>query len=113
MEELLTGRVVVTGANGHVGRHARRLLDALPNEVQALDRGDPLDGAFEGAEVALLLAGSLRPPDGETYEDANVEPVRTALAALRGTSVRRVVLLSYVGADPAADNEYLRAKGRA
>jgi NADH dehydrogenase len=112
-ESLRRGAVVVTDAEGHVGRHVVACLDRLPNRVRRVASGDDPTAAVRGAEVAILLTGSLRPPTGGTYEDANLEPIDAALAALRGSTVRRVVYLSYVGADPVADNEYLRAKGRA
>jgi NADH dehydrogenase len=111
MDAWLEGPVVVTGAGGHIGRHLLARLAELPNDVRAVDRGDPLEAAFEGAEAAILLAGSLRPPAGESYHDANAEPVCGAVTTARAASVRRIVYLSYVGADPASDNEYLRAKG--
>jgi nucleoside-diphosphate-sugar epimerase len=39
--------------------------------------------------------------------------VRRTLAALQGSTVKRVIFLSYVGADRSARNDYLRTKGQA
>jgi uncharacterized protein YbjT (DUF2867 family) len=61
----------------------------------------------------IHLAGTLQALGENTYEVANVETVRRTLAALADSTVRRVVLLSYVGADAASGNDYLRAKGEA
>ena len=106
MDGWLSGAVAVTGAEGHVGRHVCERLAALPNDVRSGDE-------FAGADAAILLRGSLRPPAGGSYEHENVEPVRAAVVAARSAGVKRIVYLSYVGADPASDNEFLRAKGRA
>jgi uncharacterized protein YbjT (DUF2867 family) len=107
------GPVAITGAGGHVGTHVGARLAALPNEVRALGRGADLAAAFRDSAAVIHLAGTLRPAGGESYEAANVETVRRTLAALDGSAVRRVVLLSYVGADPGSRNEYLRTKGEA
>jgi nucleoside-diphosphate-sugar epimerase len=58
------------------------------------------------------LAGTLR-PEGSSIEEANLETVRRTLGAVEGSSVERIVFLSCVGADPGAENAYLRAKGAA
>ena len=61
----------------------------------------------------IHLAGALQVIGGNTYQDANVETVRRTIAALDGSPVRRIVYLSYVGADPASSNDYLATKGEA
>ena len=59
------------------------------------------------------LAGTLRPARGDTYESANLETTRAVADAVRDSRVRRVLFLSYPGADESARNPYLRAKAQA
>ncbi len=108
-----TGLIAVTGASGQVGTALQRSLQARRYEVRPLGRDDDLRRAFADADVVVHLAGALRPGRGSSYHEANVETVRRTLAALEGSPVRRVVFLSYVGADSRAKNEYLRTKGEA
>jgi NADH dehydrogenase len=107
------GPIAITGASGQVGMALQKRLSDLGNEVRALDRGDDLRRAFRRADAVVHLAGglSVRPPD--TYETANLDTVRATVDALDGSGVRRVVFLSFITADPASDNAYLRAKGQA
>lgn len=108
-----TGPVAITGASGHVGRFVRARLAGLPNEVRPLGRGDDLAAAFADADAVIHLAGTLQPLGENSYEEANVGTVRRTVEALAGSAVTRVLLLSYVGADAASDNAYLRTKGEA
>lgn len=108
---LRTGPIALTGATGHVGRAVRAHLDGLPNEVRALGRADDLPAAVRDAETVIHLAGTLAPAKGDTYASANLGTARAVAAAVQGSSVGRIVALSYVDADPDADNAYLRAKG--
>jgi len=109
----LSGAVAITGASGHVGSCLSRRLAELPNEVRALGRRDNVLDAVHDADAVVHLAGTLQPLRGNTYEQANVETVRRTVEALAGSSVKRVAFLSYVGADPASPNDYLRTKGEA
>ena len=114
MAALLNGPVAVTGARGHVGGVlSRRLAAEMSNEVRLLGRGDDLAEAFSDADAVIHLAGTLQPLKGNTYEQANVATVRKTVEALPGSAVRRIVFLSYVGADPTSANDYLRTKGEA
>jgi len=113
MSELLSGPVAITGASGHVGGALSRRLGKFPNEVRAPGRRDNLVEAVRNADAVVHLAGTLQPLKGNTYEQANVETARKTVEALAGSSVKRIVLLSYVGADPASPNDYLRTKGEA
>lgn len=108
-----TGPVAITGASGHVARFVRARLASLPNEVRPLGRGDDLAAALADADAVIHLAGTLQPMGDNSYEEANVGTVRRTVEALAGSTVRRVLLLSYVGADAASDNAYLRSKGEA
>jgi uncharacterized protein YbjT (DUF2867 family) len=108
-----TGPIAITGADGHVGTHLRARMQGLPNELRPLGREDDLASAFADAHAVILLAGTLAPIGRNTYEAANVETVRRAVAALSGSTVKRLVFLSYSGADPTSSNRYLRTKGEA
>jgi uncharacterized protein YbjT (DUF2867 family) len=131
--------VVITGANGAVGRalirhlslgaplgsvHLRALvrspagarsLHTLGAEVIIVDYRQPeaLRGAIAGAEVAVHLAGALLPRRGETLLQANVETTRALVEAATSAGVKTCVYLSFPDADPASPNQYLRAKGMA
>lgn len=109
----LTGPVVVTGASGQVGTALQERLAALPNEVRPLGRRDDVAAAVRDADAVVHLAGTLRPRRPDTYADSNLATAERVAAALPGSSVRRVVDLSYLDADPASDNPYLRLKGEA
>lgn len=111
--EMRTGPVAITGASGHVGTALRARLAEAPNEVRPLGRDADLGAALRDAEVVVHLAGTLAPARGDTYESANLATARAVAAALAGSAVQRVVELSYVDADAASTNAYLRAKGQA
>lgn len=110
---LLTGPVAITGASGQVGTALVRRLAGLPNEVRALGRRDDLAAAFRDADSVVHLAGTLRPRRRESYVEANLRTIERTVSALEGSTVERVVFLSYVGASTASPNAYLRAKGEA
>jgi NADH dehydrogenase len=111
--ELVPGPIAITGASGQVGTALRRRLAAHPNEVRALGREDDLATAFRDAVAVVHLAGALRPRPPDSYEDANLGTVERTIAALAGSTVERIVFLSYVGAQRNAANAYLRAKAEA
>lgn len=106
-----SGPIAITGASGHVGTALQRRLEREPNHLRPLGRDDDLAAALRDAEVVVHLAGTLAPAKGDTYESANLDTARAVADALAGSSVRRVVELSYVDADPASENAYLHAKG--
>lgn len=112
MGDWRTGPVVVTGATGHVAGFVLTRLGELPNAARPLGRRDDVGAAAEGADAVIHLAGALRPRGGG-YEDANVGTARAMLDGVARSGVRRVVLLSHVGAHPASRNAYLATKGRA
>lgn len=102
-------RALITGANGFVGPHLKRHLEACGDDVLAIDRvsGDPdiLDGSalavcFEtaGADVVYHLAGfsdvaaSWTDPVGALR--ANAEGTLNVIEAGRASGVRRVLIVS-------------------
>ncbi|MGH2662284.1 MAG: SDR family oxidoreductase [Actinomycetota bacterium] len=127
--------VVVTGANGFVGRATIPVFLDRGSEVRAVvrDRGaapalralgakvaiagleDPgaLGAVMRDAHTVCHLAGSMDFPDDDTYERVNHELTRSVLEAATEAGVIRFLLLSYPGASPDAANAYLRSKGRA
>src|SRR5215813_85318 len=113
MGAFLSGPVAVTGASGHVGGFLTRRLAEQPNELRPLGRHDDVVSALRDADAVVHLAGTLQPLKGNTYEQANVDTVRRTIDAVEGSSVARIVFLSYVGADPGSSNDYLRTKGEA
>jgi NADH dehydrogenase len=126
--------VVVTGANGGVGRtlvpvlvpkgevravvrsrSGAALLEGLGAKVAVVDLEDvaTLAVVMDSAHTVIHLAGGLDLPDDAAYEAANLGTVRDALEAAVDAEVARFILLSYPGAAPDSGNAYLRAKGQA
>ncbi|MGH2724507.1 MAG: NAD-dependent epimerase/dehydratase family protein [Actinomycetota bacterium] len=127
--------VVVTGANGLVGRTLIPLLARAGGEVRAVIRDraaaeplrlagakvavcrlsdtETLGTAMAGAHTVCHLAGGLDLPDEGTYMESNLATTASALEAAAEAGVTRFLLLSYPGASPGASNAYLRAKGEA
>jgi uncharacterized protein YbjT (DUF2867 family) len=130
-------RVAVTGANGAVGRALVAMAPSPRVEVVAVVRseraaadvralasaarvlrvayGDVTGLAAAFAEVAAVihLPGILVERHGATYEAVNVEITRLVVEAAKRAGVRKVVVVSAVGANPRSDNRYWRTKGAA
>ena len=120
--------VVVTGANGQIGRSTLVALAKAGVRPTALVRGresladcttvgdwlasDVALDAIRGAEAVVHLAGTLNPPDRD-YEHANIAPTERLAQALDPGRTRRLVFLSYVGASEKSRNRYLETKARA
>ena len=120
-------KIAVTGADGSVGRAVLERLLGTRARTIALTRGvhelpstrtvvGPLDSP--GAEVAIKesdyvvhLAGTLYPLGANSYHAANVGTAQAVARAVRGSKVKRILFLSYVGASEDAKNPYLRMKG--
>jgi uncharacterized protein YbjT (DUF2867 family) len=131
--------IVITGANGAVGTalirylsagsapgamHLRALvrssaraqsLQALGAEIIVVDYRQPetLRVAVAGAEVVVHLVGALRPRRGEPLVQANVEATRLLVEAAASAGIKTCVYLSFPGADPISENQYLSSKGMA
>ena len=125
-------RVLITGANGHLGR---RLIARLRGNcdvvavVQVRSRGgdagetvawkfgwstivigEALEAAAVGCEAAVHLAGIIKETAGNRYVDAH-EGTARALTGLDG--IRHVVYLSVVGAARDSPNACLASKAAA
>ena len=128
-QEDLAASVVVTGANGQVGRALLGRLLGAPLQTVALVQGaqyvhasrllsgslhaPPSAQALHEADVIVHLAGALRPQYPNTYRAANVHTTQAVAQALRHGHARRALFLSYVGASEASRNAYLRTKAEA
>lgn len=91
-------------------------LPPLPPEQRArIGYDDPasLQAAFAGADAVVHLAGTLIEKPGSTYEAANVQTTAAVVAAARASGVRKLVLVSAIGADSRSGNRYFRTKGEA
>jgi uncharacterized protein YbjT (DUF2867 family) len=105
--------LAITGAGGQVGTLLTQELERRGVGVVPLARGDDWEEAIAGADAVAHLAGTLQPRGGNSYRAANVTTSERVASAAREARVRRVVFLSYVGADPGSANGYLASKGRA
>jgi NADH dehydrogenase len=77
------------------------------------DHPASLDAAFQGASAIVHLAGILVERPGSTYEQANVAPTRSVVAAAKRCAAEKFVLVSATGADETSSNGYYRSKGQA
>jgi uncharacterized protein YbjT (DUF2867 family) len=131
-------RVLITGANGHIGRRlvarlaadrpvtalvrssaAKRLLQQQQPgsalnivEVDYAD-ADALSAAARGCDSAVHLVGILKEGATSRYVDAHERSTAALLLAARRQRLERIVYLSIVGAHPQAPNACLASKGRA
>jgi len=128
--------IAITGANSSVGlillRHLAERGDiqvvacvrsalAVPNlpvspsiSARAVDYADRdgLAATLSGAACVVHLAGILFENPVSSYQTANVDATQAVVDACRKAVVRRIVLVSVLGADPMSPNRYLRSKGR-
>ena len=132
------GRVLITGANGHLGRRllarltdpaggrplravvrsqraARQLAEAARVETVILDYADvqALSQAAAGCSHAVHLVGILKEDSTRRYVDAHEATTRALAAAAAAQGLRRIVYLGILGSHPEAPNACLASKGRA
>lgn len=134
------GRVLVTGANGNLGRALiARLASGRPPRaaVRALVRSEraagvvralreapevvvadyrdaaALGAAAAGCDAAVHLVGILKESPGTSYEDAHERSARALAAAAAGAGCHRIVYLSILGAGAGSANTCLASKSRA
>jgi NADH dehydrogenase len=138
-EEL--GLVLVTGANGQLGRRLirrlasgrepsgsvravvrseraaaalRELPEARP-EIAILDYRDAeqLTRAARGCRFAVHLTGIIKQTRSNRYRDAHEATSEAMARAGTAAGLERIVYLSVLGSDPASPNACLASKGRA
>ena len=133
-----SARILVTGANGHLGRRLlRRLAGACgvravvrseraakavraegvlpPPEVVVLDYADAerLAAAAAGCTHAVHLVGILKEGRASRYVDAHEASCAALARAADAAGLRRIVYPSILGSQPDARNACLASKGRA
>lgn len=113
--------VVITGANGFIGRHlvrhfdeagwsVRALVHRLPGserpgvEYRAWQLGDPLGTALDGADA--LIHAAFVPYDRRDASGTNVEGSAQLLAESREAGIGRLIFLSSMSARPGAVSRY-------
>lgn len=132
-------RVLITGANGQLGRRliarlardgadavavvrserAASLLRGLPDaerlRIEILDYADAarLTEAARGCDFAVHLVGILKEGPTSRYADAHEGATRSLAEAARTAGLRRVVYLSILDTHPDSANACLASKGRA
>ena len=134
----MNGPVLITGANGHLGRRliarlaaerpvravvrsirARNQLESATQgfdvEIHALDYADApaLADAARGCSHVVHLVGIIKENDRSTYVAAHEHTTRALIEAAEAVGIRRVVYLSILGARSDSDNTCLASKGRA
>lgn len=126
--------LLVTGANGHLGR---RLLAAATAkswttraivrseraasqvaghpDVRIVDYGDiaGLTDACATCDAIVHLVGIIKEGGGATYRSAHVEATQALLEAATNAAVKRIVYLSILGAEAGSRNQCLASKAEA
>jgi nucleoside-diphosphate-sugar epimerase len=90
--------IVVTGANGFIGRHLCTTLANRGYETRPVVRADFSDDRFEqildGANVVIHAAGATRAPTRARLRASNVALTRRAVDASRAAGIKRFVFVS-------------------
>ena len=127
--------VLVTGANGHLGRklleqlaptrpivavvRSARARDALPVHpnirTEVLDYADAaaLTAALQGCAAAVHLVGIIKESRANGFEQAHEQTCTALATAAAAAGIGRIVYPSIVGARPGSGNACLASKGRA
>ena len=132
--------IVVTGANGQLGRalltrlardghtsvralvrsdRARATIEALALEpapdVRIVDYTSPreMEAALEGADAVVHLVGIIKEMPGTRYVEAHEQTCHALALAANRAGVSRIVYLSILGSTPDSKNDCLASKGRA
>ncbi|MEX0942549.1 MAG: NAD(P)H-binding protein, partial [Pseudomonadales bacterium] len=130
-------QLVITGANGHLGRRLiARLSDdvvvravvrsesakaALVSEfgsdldIHIVDYQDAqaLERAITGYDVAVHLVGIIKEGRTNTFEAAHVDASQALVVAARQTGLSHIVYLSLVGSSESSSNPCFASRGRA
>ena len=127
-------RIAITGGTGFVGRHLARALLAQGHSVTLLARGadqrepeirnlprvnftsadlsdiSALECAFAGCDAVAHLAGINRELGSQTYQRVHIQGTANVVEAARRSSVRKIVLLSFLRARPNCGSPYHESK---
>ncbi|MBI2811072.1 MAG: NAD(P)H-binding protein [Candidatus Melainabacteria bacterium] len=127
-------RVLVDGATGYLGSHLVHKLCLSGYDVRALvhpgarsvdieflkeqgaevftaDLSVPTRStAFQGCAFVVHLIGSVAPKKGERLEDLHTGQTRNLVAACKDADVKRIVMITSLGAKQDADNSYHATK---
>jgi NADH dehydrogenase len=132
------GRVLITGANGHLGRRliaklaGRRPLRAVVRSERAADQvralpqaeqteivvleyadADAVTRAARDCTHAVHLVGIIKEDPTRRYADAHEATTRALALAAEAQGLRRIIYLSILGSHPESANACLASKGRA
>ena len=132
--------IVVTGANGQLGRVLlTRLADQGHEGVRALVRSErakatiegwslvpapeirivdytspkDMEQSLEGADAVVHLVGIIKEMPGTRYVEAHEQTCHALALAANRSGVGRIVYLSILGSAPVSTNDCLASKGRA
>ena len=109
-------RVLVTGAEGFIGKNLRLALGRESGtEIIGVDLGTAaavLERGLDEADAVIHLAGVNRPDTEKEFEDGNVGSLATVLSGLERRGRRPLVVLSS-SIQALLDNPYGRSKKRA
>jgi NADH dehydrogenase len=133
-----SSRILVTGANGHLGRQlitrlaapqrvralvrshrAARVLEELPDAVRPEIRivgyrsSSDMEKAAKDCRAVVHLVGILKEGRHAKYLDAHEATCIVLASVAEAAGVERIVYLSIVGASPDSSNACLASKGRA
>lgn len=106
-------RIVITGADGFIGKNLRvRLAELGHTDVVGITRATPPDAmqkTLEGANFVFHLAGVNRPQDPAEFATGNAGLTQTVCAQLAAAG-RRVPVVLASSTQAAVDNPYGRSK---
>ena len=130
-------RVLVTGANGFIGRHITAALLAAGHKVVAAVRNtesllrvfpeitavtvdmnrdvsaDDWAPRLNGVDVVVNCAGILQGSRRQSIEAIHTRAPKALFDACVACGLRRIIQISAIGADDAADTAYARTKKQA
>ena len=127
-------RILITGANGHIGRRliprleaqydlrvvvrparVRQMRDEFSVETRGVDcrDGEALFEALDGCSHVVHLVGIIKEGSTSTYADAHEATSRALSEAAARRGIQRIVYLSILGASASVSNACLASKGRA
>lgn len=131
-------RVLITGANGHLGcrlisrlaaTHSIRAVvrsEQAKSKIMSLSESERVDirvmnykdvpsiaEAARDCDYVVHLVGIIKETARASYLDAHEETTACLIDALRSSGVKRVVYVSILGSRPDSSNTCLASKGRA